>query len=205
MERPDVLTRRERSVLARARKLASRPPWARHLLDFLFASLIGSQLLRAWWLREADPEQAGFRVGYAVLLGGLLWLAGRYDTSLLLLAKLDILERPVGDPAPRTAPSAPTPAPEAEEAGALERADLERLARARAYDGRFEPLLRLYATVAALPLVSGGLALALLELPRPLELAVVGSGALASGAALSALRLPGWMRLAWRLERRLRA
>lgn len=201
MDRIEPTPWMERSLLRAARKATEWPLALRRLWKGVVVVVVAQALWDVWSLRSTDSLAVPYAALAALLLAVVAVLMHRLDSSLLLLVKLGALERPPGEPGARPAPAAR----EAVSRGAalpLGGADARRLDLARRYAGRLGPLRLLYAGIAVLPVASVALSLALLELPRPLELAVVASGALASGAALSALRIPGWMRLAVDLERR---
>jgi hypothetical protein len=127
----------------------------------------------------------------------LLWfvavaaLALELDASVRLLARL----APIGtlaSPEPSLAPG-PT---DADRSTTYSTLDAHRLARAPAYADRLEQLRWLHPIMTAIAVTATAVALARLDIPRPLDLVLAAMTGLSVGAAIAVAVLRGWVRLA---------
>lgn len=188
----------ERSVLRSAKRAASLGPGVRVVWYVALAAFLGWYLWDGVAVWNADRAAAHQEFVKAFLFGAGALLAIELDATLRLLARFALAE---GVPEASALLADGGKGAEASGRPVLAESEVRRLARAASYADRLEQLRWLHPIMTAVAVGSAVAALALVEIPRPLDLVVAGLVGLSVAAAIAVAALRRWVRLAAGLAR----
>jgi len=182
-------------------RLARRPPPPRasaimsHALAPVVVLVFLSEAQQAWNVdRERAEAWLAGAVGAALMLVVLL----AFDRSLALLVRSGALERVAGEPATPTRARDEGAVADASALGPVR--DARWLARAPGYLAQLERLRWLFPAMAAASVLATAAAIALLELPGPLELVLAAMAGASAFAPFTQVQVRRWVRLVVALQ-----